>query len=473
MVMSRRDALTTLAGVGLVAGAAACSNREENEAAGAAMTATAADTSVTLPGLPKDLLVNRARAQRLMADQGIGALICSDPVNIYYLTNYSPLLSKMGIHGMSYAILPADPLAKPILVCGQFIFYLAGTERTNTDLIDVRLFTSPAEEAQVFANQHLLKQLETEGYPGFLPVLHDAHDLPDHQASRRETAGRYLEEVHATAEAALVSAAKDLGLNGMRVAVDQKRTADLLEAAELPVVYRDGHRLLQAIRLQKTDTELELARFAANQNALAGREMARAVRDGASFAEMRQTYAMACATRGLTPTFLVIDGVVPETAPGTVQEGRSFLIDCVSEHQGYHGDYGRTICVGEPTAQMKKATDALSNVWDELLPQLKPGLRYSQIQTLASEAFKKNPSDAALLCNPHSVGLRHTDEPGREGVAHWLKDDLELVENMVLSVDLPMIESGLGGTAHLEDLVLITKDGAELLNDGGDHVIIV
>ena len=44
---------------------------------------------------------------------------------------------------------------------------------------------------------------------------------------------------------------------------------------------------------------------------------------------------------------------------------------------------------------------------------------------------------------------------------------------MVLSVDLPIVDVGLGGSAHLEDLVLITKDGAELLNDGGDQVIIV
>ena len=72
-----------------------------------------------------------------------------------------------------------------------------------------------------------------------------------------------------------------------------------------------------------------------------------------------------------------------------------------------------------------------------------------------------------------SVGLRHTDEPSLNYSNYFTKSNLTLMEGMVLSIDLPMVETGLGGSAHLEDLVLITKDGAELLNDGGDQVIIV
>ena len=44
---------------------------------------------------------------------------------------------------------------------------------------------------------------------------------------------------------------------------------------------------------------------------------------------------------------------------------------------------------------------------------------------------------------------------------------------MVISVDLPVIDLGLGGSAHLEDLVLISKDGATLLNSAENRVIIV
>jgi len=100
-------------------------------------------------------------------------------------------------------------------------------------------------------------------------------------------------------------------------------------------------------------------------------------------------------------------------------------------------------------------------------------LRYSEIGDIASKIFKNTNSEAALICNPHSVGLHHTDEPSVEGAAFFQKDDLELIEGMVLSVDLPVVDVGLGGSAHLEDLVLIGRNGATLLNDTGDRVIIV
>ncbi len=44
---------------------------------------------------------------------------------------------------------------------------------------------------------------------------------------------------------------------------------------------------------------------------------------------------------------------------------------------------------------------------------------------------------------------------------------------MVLSVDCPPMEAGIGGTAHLEDLMLITKDGAEPLHTIPQNTITV
>jgi Xaa-Pro aminopeptidase len=63
---------------------------------------------------------------------------------------------------------------------------------------------------------------------------------------------------------------------------------------------------------------------------------------------------------------------------------------------------------------------------------------------------------------------------GRGGsAAYWAKDDLVLQENMILSVDLPIRHAGIGGSAHLEDLTLITKDGGTQINDIGNRIVIV
>ena len=169
----------------------------------------------------------------------------------------------------------------------------------------------------------------------------------------------------------------------------------------------------------------------------------------------------------------MLDTHTPALADGEIKNGRSFLIDCVSEFQGYHGDYGRTVCVGEPNRKLQRVIDTLSNVWDRILPELRPGLAYSDIYTLANKLFAESKVDAGFAVNPHSVGLHHSDEPSAVDFSYFQKENLVLTQNMVLSVDMPVLDTGMGGTAHLEDLVLIGKDGAELLNDTGNRFIVV
>jgi Xaa-Pro aminopeptidase len=50
---------------------------------------------------------------------------------------------------------------------------------------------------------------------------------------------------------------------------------------------------------------------------------------------------------------------------------------------------------------------------------------------------------------------------------------LVLEEGTVFSVDCPVLESGLGGTIHLEDLMLIRRDGAEPQHTIPESVIVV
>jgi Xaa-Pro aminopeptidase len=51
------------------------------------------------------------------------------------------------------------------------------------------------------------------------------------------------------------------------------------------------------------------------------------------------------------------------------------------------------------------------------------------------------------------VGLQHTDAPGL--------GDVVLEPGMVISVDCPVMQTGIGGSTHLEDLTLITANGSE------------
>ena len=81
--------------------------------------------------------------------------------------------------------------------------------------------------------------------------------------------------------------------------------------------------------------------------------------------------------------------------------------------------------------------------------------------------------DFKISFTPHSVGLMHTDEPidwtnGLPG-----KADLRLRENMIISVDCPVMETGYGGSAHLEDLTLITSTGSEPIHPVTGAAIVI
>ncbi len=107
------------------------------------------------------------------------------------------------------------------------------------------------------------------------------------------------------------------------------------------------------------------------------------------------------------------------------------------------------------------------------MEQLKPGLCYSEIRAMGVEALKKGGYDLDVAFTPHSVGLMHTDDPGRADRPFFVKEDVVLAENMIISVDCPVRNVGLGGCAHLEDLMLITADGGVQINDIGDRIIVV
>lgn len=428
---------------------------------------------LSAPSLPQDLLVNRERASYIMKQSGVSAIICALPRNVYYLTNYFPQLSKMGLDGFAFAILTADEKVPPVLVEGQFGFYIAAAETQTAELVDVRLHTGFAEADLTRTAMDLKSQLGADAIPSFLPQIHGAYPLNSLESNKLERTNTMSESVYASSQIALINTLKDLSLDQASLAVDSFKTKALLEKADINNVRTNGEQLLRTIRLQKTSAEIALMRYAAQANADASLAAAKLVRQGASFQDIRQNYAVQCGQRLMTPDFMFIDNVAPEMARGEIKDGRSFLIDCVSHHQYYHGDYGRTVCVGQPTREIQRATTALAQIWDGLLPQLKPGLFYNEISDLAADIYAKTDTDAGLVCNPHSVGLNHTDEPSKDGADYFVKDNLQLMEGMVVSVDLPMIQPGFGGSAHLEDLVLITSDGAELINDGGDRLIIV
>jgi len=425
------------------------------------------------PAVLDGLLLNQGRAQAIMEEEQVDLLICAGFENYYYLTGHASGAFLLGYDaGIDFATLSAHGDLKPTMITSQVGLYFQGTAQSQLDLLNVEIVGFPADFAGF---SELSVPQEIANAPG-APFMTRRHigDLESPSERYRHAIGiRESEDIRASIEAALIKQVLDNPLPNKTVAVDDLRTKALLERSGLDIRFVDGERLIRKIRIQKSPMELELMRYAATANATAARAAAMSVRDGATFDDLRHQFWKECADRDTSAHYMMIDTLMSRMSTGEIKEGRSFLIDCVSTFRGYHGDYGRTVCVGEPNRQMTQIIAALSVTWNRLLEELRPGVRFSEIYERGKQLFADTNIDVGFNVSPHTIGLHHSDDENVAGFGSYRKADIVLEENTVLSVDMPLLDSGLGGTAHLEDLVIITKDGPELINDSSDRFIVV
>ena len=277
----------------------------------------------------------------------------------------------------------------------------------------------------------------------------------------------------ANAEAGLARAIRDAGLARGCIVTDDPALEGALRLHGLTELrVRCAPNVFRRLRVVKSEAEIGLMRRAANMNAEACRAALRDITAGTRMIDIERRFGAETAIRDGEAVFIAAGGtgLLPK---GEIVRGEPFLVDAVSHHRHYHGDFGRTVVLGEPTTETKRRVEALRIGWRASFEALKPGRRYSEVRAAGLDAIHKSGyGDVVTVAVPHSVGLQHTDDPFRDELPFTVKDDLLLQENMTLTVDFPHIEVGFGA-CHLEDLVRITRDGAEPLAPMDEPLIIL
>ena len=416
-------------------------------------------------------LFNRERAEKVLKEESLAGLIVAEPVNVFHLTGYWPQLGKMGFAAPSMALLSADPKRPVALVMPQFLYYYVYADADFSGDVEPYLYTHRAVSGTAIQVEY------DEPAAGVLHVYRDKGNVPmgELELHRRATVEAAAERhgVSAEREFAMFKAARALDMTGGRIGVDHMAIMAMLESSPLSITAVPADNTLRKIRLVKSPREIELMRLAAQANAEAALAAAATVREGATTQELRAQFFSEAAARGNAGVFMAIDRMITEVADFEFSEGAAFFVDCVSSGWHYHGDFARTIFLGEPARAMRDATRAMHIGWEAIREKLRPGLRYSEIPPIGHRAVRAAGLDFDIPFSPHSVGLTHTDEPGQDGRPYWVKDNLTLESGMILSVDCPVLNTGIGGSAHMEDLSLITADGAEPIHTITDPVIVV
>lgn len=435
-----------------------------------ATSATEQQGSSVLPmGLPAPIVgprMNRSRVIEIMDRLGLDALVLGQGINLYHASGIWPISTRMGHAPTTIAIVMRDESQPLSMVASSFTYYYQLADAHRSEDFPVYQFTAPGGPE------------DENGIPAAAPVsvFRNRNEAPmDAIEESRTSLTQLAADDHgawAGAKFALAKAFKDLGLEKATVAADHPTVWSLVADAAPNATIVDSDEALRRIRMVKSDVEITLMRQASGANVAAAHAAARAVRAGATYQELRATFFAEAARRGNRGVFMVVDRVSSEQFDAPFRDGQAFLIDAVSEHGGYHGDYGRTVFLGEPARAMAHATKMIGTAWDEVRNALKPGMKFSEISALGQSTLKKLGADYTVSFGPHSVGLYHTDHVGNTGAAAY-REDYVLEKGMIISVDCPLLEAGMGGSAHLEDLMLITDNGSEPIHDVGDHTILI
>jgi Xaa-Pro aminopeptidase len=260
------------------------------------------------------------------------------------------------------------------------------------------------------------------------------------------------------------------GLAGRQLGFDSLEAERLAKEASPQSALRPAFDLVRHARLVKTPLELELMRTASAATVTAALATARQMRALGSLVAARNHFNAEVSRLGNTPVFMVVDGVIAEDHDEPFVDGTTVLIDCVSHFRGYHSDFGRTVFIGEPRPEMARRVRAMGTAWNDLRSRLRPGMRFSEVRSHGAEILHRIQPGMKVPFNPHCVGLAHSDQPrtGLDGEAL----DVVLEPGMVISVDCPLMEASASGTAHIEDLTLITSGGSVPLHETGDQTII-
>ena len=154
-------------------------------------------------------------------------------------------------------------------------------------------------------------------------------------------------------------------------------------------------------------------------------------------------------------------------------EANSFvLLDFGAKYEGYCSDMSRTIYLGNPNEKVIKLYNSILEAQQMSLEKLKEWMikdfEVSHLHTIAESHIEKNGFPAFPHSLGHGVGLQVHESPSISKFS--VGNDLS--ENMIITIEPATYVPEIGGV-RIEDNILITKSGFEVLSKSNKELIVI
>jgi Xaa-Pro aminopeptidase len=386
---------------------------------------------------------NLERLLAAMAARGLDGLVLSTPLNVFYLCGFNGIAHKADEPRPYAAVLSRHAPDHPVFVLADY--YLATFLSQPSWVRDIRPFRAVMMPLDRAPQRHDIER--------FIPRAAGELDWV------RNARSRYAFDM----STALRGALADLRLERGRIGFD-----DLALARRLDIEAVDAYDTLMHARAVKTPTEIELLRRSTALNREAIERTVKSWQKGMRWRELNRAYHAAVVELGgfvRDPGAMVWGHPRGGEAALTLQtgledfeveRGMHVMFDCHGTLDLYCWDGGKTWVVGgEPAGEGKRNLRATAQVAEELVAEMKPGRRPSELQGRGRELYRKAgvaDADAAVVFF-HGLGLSHMD-------VEQTTSDWRFEAGMVVPLHM-VYPGGESSRAWLEEVVLVTEQGGE------------
>ena len=259
-----------------------------------------------------------------------------------------------------------------------------------------------------------------------------------------------------------------LGGQGRVAVTDAMPALHLLPLAErlgaVPVL---ATGVLAGLRMVKDDAEIAALRAAGAAIDRVHAQVPTLLRPGRTEAEVAADIAEAIVAEGHSEAAFIVVGCGPNGADPhhacsdrQLQLGDVIVVDIGGPVEpGYHSDCTRTYSLGEPSAEIDTQYAILQRAQAAAVAAVRPGVTAEQVDAAARDVLAAaGLAEFFVHRTGHGIGLSVHEEPYIVA-----GNDVPLRPGMVFSVEPGIYLPGRWG-ARIEDIVIVTDDGAESVN---------
>lgn len=244
-----------------------------------------------------------------------------------------------------------------------------------------------------------------------------------------------------------------------------------LRARHPGLTLRNAYAHVAHLRMIKSPREIASMQRAADATAEAIRTAAASVAPGIDEATLQGIFEATCRREGsaLIPFTPIVKSGPNSLWPWRIlaahtarrnrvmEDGDAVILDVGCEADGYVSDVGRTFPVGMRfSAAQREKLEMITRVADAIITAIRPGVTFADLTRVAYEAIPD--AEERYMQTPsyfgHHIGLSSGDPA--------LSDE-PLAPGMVFTVEPWYYNHDLEISVFVEDVVLVTEDGAEVL----------